>query len=270
MESDLLSVEIRAKKVRELARTLRPFLNRESESNYSSKSIGAALLTLVERHFDVFFESLEDRLTPGQHEYKQFLNILEDHLQLESAQEVQKEVQLALAFGDESVFNGHRSYTQKKLKAMIEYIADRGRGIYETNLNKLLFYSDLCFYYLHREGISGAVHLNRPFGPVADPVKVLLKDLELENRIEVSDDSKNVGKRISASRDTTKQKRNLTKDERELIDWVLETYGDLTPTEISDYSHTEMAYKFTEPNERIAYEYAKFFKVLPPRTLLSA
>jgi uncharacterized phage-associated protein len=45
------------------------------------------------------------------------------------------------------------------------------------------------------------------------------------------------------------------KDER-VLDWVLETYGDLSTAEISDLSHEEMAYKNTRTGELIAYRYA--------------
>ena len=60
----------------------------------------------------------------------------------------------------------------------------------------------------------------------------------------------------------------LTDDERRLLDWVAMTYGQMSASEISDFSHREMAYKFTEPNEPIAYAYSKFFKHLPPKDLL--
>jgi len=51
--------------------------------------------------------------------------------------------------------------------------------------------------------------------------------------------------------------------------WVLETYGNMSSGEISDLSHNELAYKFTRPNQPIAYEYAKFFKYRPPSDLLN-
>ena len=56
--------------------------------------------------------------------------------------------------------------------------------------------------------------------------------------------------------------------QKKVLDWVSDTYGKMSASEISEFSHLEMAYKFTEPNEPIAYEYGKFFKKLPPRSLV--
>jgi uncharacterized phage-associated protein len=51
----------------------------------------------------------------------------------------------------------------------------------------------------------------------------------------------------------------LSAQEKKVLDWVSDTYGNMSASEISEFSHLEMAYKFTEPNEPIAYEYGKFF-----------
>ena len=65
--------------------------------------------------------------------------------------------------------------------------------------------------------------------------------------------------------ETVDAKLDLDADEIALIDWVLDTYGDMSPTQISDVSHAEKAYRFTRPQEPIAYEYAKFFERLPEK-----
>ncbi|MEJ7848822.1 MAG: type II toxin-antitoxin system antitoxin SocA domain-containing protein [Pyrinomonadaceae bacterium] len=58
---------------------------------------------------------------------------------------------------------------------------------------------------------------------------------------------------------------DLAADEIATIDWVLDNYGTLSSSEISDQSHREKAYRFTRPGEKIAYRYAAFFENLPSR-----
>jgi uncharacterized phage-associated protein len=165
-----------------------------------------------------------------------------------------------------SIFTGARTYSPEKLGAMIEYIAAKGRDIYKTNLNKLLFYSDLTHYYLYGRGISGATYVNLPYGPVPQDVETVVDDLAAAKRIakvDVPDRGTNAQLIEPAAADEGKDQ--LDESEKRLLDWVLDTYGDMTPGQITDYSHAEKAYKYIRPQEPIAYEYAKFFEKLPPK-----
>ena len=165
-----------------------------------------------------------------------------------------------------SVFTGARPYSPEKLGAMIEYISRKGRDIYKTNLNKLLFYSDLTFYYLYGRGISGATYVNLPYGPVPENVEPVINDLASNNRIrKVPAPDRGSNAEMIKPAETAAARVELDPEEMELLDWVLNTYGDMTPTQISDVSHAEKAYRFTRPQEPIAYEYAKFFERLPEK-----
>jgi hypothetical protein len=264
--SENTSIEVRAQKVKQVAKQLRPFLIRERDEEFSEAEIGAAVNDLIEKRFDLFVDDLEDVLTtPARDEYKELLSILERHSSLVNARDVENEFQPALAFGDESVFSGHKGFSRKKLAAMIEYLTSKGFDIYTTQLNKLLFYADLHFFDLESVSISGAMHLHRPFGPVADQTDLLLKDLQLEKRIEILKSPVNRGVKIEAKDDLTE--KDLTVKERKLLDWVLSIYGRMSSGEISDLSHSEIAYKNTKPNQPIAYSYAKFLKNRPPSDL---
>jgi uncharacterized phage-associated protein len=160
------------------------------------------------------------------------------------------------------VFEGHRPFSKAKLAAMMEYLTAKGHHVYKTSLNKLLFYSDLTHFAFHGRGISGAVYYNRPFGPVADPAGPVLSELIRENRI-------NVEPRMQTLEAVETADINLlSDDEKRVLDWVADTYGHMSASEISELSHREMAYKYTQPNEPIAYAYGKFFKHLPPREML--
>jgi uncharacterized phage-associated protein len=206
---------------------------------------------------------LEMFTTPGRREYQELMAVLARNAPAaKAAVEVEEMAHLAQEFGDESVFEGYRPFSKAKLAAMMEYLTAKGHHVYKTSLNKLLFYSDLTYFYFHGRGISGAVYYNRPFGPVADPAGPVLSELIRENRI-------NVEPRMQTLEAGTAPDANLlSDDEKRVLDWVADTYGHMSASEISELSHREMAYKYTQPNEPIAYAYGKFFKHLPPREML--
>jgi hypothetical protein len=77
----------------------------------------------------------------------------------------------------ESIFTGRRPFNAEKLGAMVAYLVRQGHDIYKTNLNKLLFYSDMTAYFLRGEGMSGATYVNMPFGPVPDHVEAVIDAL---------------------------------------------------------------------------------------------
>jgi len=210
-------------------------------------------------------EMLDMFTSPSRSEYQQLVRSIERFAPVaQAAQNVEELAHLAKEFNDESVFEGHRPFSKARLAAMMEYLTAKGHHVYKTSLNKLLFYSDLTQYYLSGRGISGAVYYNRPFGPVADPAGPVLSELVRDDRIHVQERTQTL---VSDPADQ-KTPALLSDAERKVLDWVAETYGHMSASEISELSHREMAYKYTEPNEPIAYAYGKFFKHLPPKDLL--
>jgi hypothetical protein len=264
--SENLSIQVRAQKVKRVAERLRPFLNRERGAEFSESEIGTAVMGLIEKEFDLMVDDLEDVLTsPGRSEYKSLLNILENRSAPEVAGDLRNEVEIAHAFGDENVFSGYKPFSKQKLAAMIEYLTNRGFDIYTTQLNKLLFYADLHFFDLESVSISGATHLHRPFGPVADQTEPLLKELQVEGRIDILKSPQRSGVRVKSQHGPMAD--SLSGKEQKLLDWVLSVYGKMSAREISELSHSELGYKYTKPNQPIAYKYAQFLKHRPPRDL---
>jgi hypothetical protein len=247
-------------------------LQREREANYTLGQVEEALVLCVGNMLDRIGEGLYEMFTsPDRPEFDELGRILEKRvkpLAVRSVETAVQPVEIAfqpdLSFGGESVFSGHKSFSVTKLAAMIEYISGKGHNIYKTNLNKLLFYADLSYFYLRGEGISGAVYYNRPFGPVTDAADGALKDLITKDRIRVN---KRVGT-LEFTGTFQTINRALTKDERKVIDWVLDRYGNMTTAEIVQHSHEEKAYANTEPNDKIAYKYAAYITYLPPRSFL--
>ena len=237
----------------------------ETGVHYDPQLIEDSLFEIVSNELSRIEENLLEMFTsPNRREFQELSMVLEQNRELYAGPaEVETELAAALEHNDESVFEGFRPYSPTKYAAMIEYLTAKGNHVYKTSLNKLLFYSDLTMFYLTNHGISGAVYQNRPFGPVAEPAEKVLDTLVAEERIKIDPRMKTL---VASERNAGK---NLSAEEKKVLDWVTTTYGNMGASEISEHSHREMAYRFTEGNEPIAYAYGKFFKHLPPTDLLT-
>ena len=266
MRIDRFSTERLSKRIRSIVGQVQKAFRQETGEHYDERLVEDAMTHCVAAELDRLEENmLEMFTTPGRREYEELSRVLAKNAPLaKAAVAVAENASLAKEFGDESVFEGYRPFSKTKLAAMMEYLTGKGHHIYKTSLNKLLFYSDLTYFYLQGRGISGAIYYNRPFGPVADPAGPVLNELVRDDRVRVDPRMQT----LEAADPTQGSPGSLTDEERKVLDWVAETYGHMGASEISELSHREMAYKYTQPNEPIAYAYGKFFKHLPPKTLL--
>ncbi len=274
MTSDVMPLQLRTRYISGLVENIQTFLERETGTTYDAGVIETSLGIWLEQRFDRMLEEIGEVITsPHLAESQAFREILEQQARAASPAVETAEAQAAAAATAaqpapaETIFNGKRPFSREKLAAMIEYIARSGRDIYKTNLNKLLFYSDMTAYYLYGRGISGATYVNLPFGPVPDQVNAVVDEAAEAGRI-MRGTVQGLG--INAvmfkpGAAPPKAHEELSADERRVLDWVLDAYGHLSPSQITELSHTEKAYASTRPNEAIAYEYAKFFKRLPEK-----
>jgi len=264
MDTNELSVKGLSKRIGEVAPEAKKVLHDEVGEDYDDYAVAASMSEIVAGKLDALEEGMGEMFTsPGRIEFRQLASSLEGKTLTKKAKAVQHAVELAHEFDDESVFTGKRSFSKDKLAAMIEYLTAKGHNVYKTSLNKLLFYADLTNFYLAGYGMSGAVYYNRRFGPVADSAAPTLTELVAQGTVEVDPRVQTL-----VARDTPDAGK-LSAEERKVLDWIAENYGTMSASEISDFSHDEMAYKYTEPNEPIAYAYSRFLKRLPPKDLLN-
>lgn len=264
MRNGELSVDDLAAKIDAIVGKVQYAFMLETGERYDPQLIEDSLVECVGNELGRIEENMLETFTsPHRREYQELSTLLERNRELYvGPAAVEHEVAVAMEFGDETVFEGFKAYSPTKMAAMIEYLTGKGNHVYKTSLNKLLFYSDLTMFYLTNHGMSGAVYHNRPFGPVANEAEPLLNSLVAEERVKVDP------RMHTLAAGDVKATGTLTAEEKKVLDWVATTYGQMAASEISDHSHHEMAYKFTEPNEKIAYAYGKFFKHLPPKDLL--
>lgn len=258
MNKNDLMLNLSARSIDGVVGDVRQFLKNERGLEVPDNLIREGMAGVLYSKFDLLAEDLREMFTsPQRDEVKELERILANASGAVRMPMMQEAVQAA----EQSVFSGQRAYSADKLGAMMEYILSKGRTVYKTNLNKLLFYSDLTAFYLRGAGMSGAVYLNRPYGPVADPAAEVLDDLIQTGRVTIAERTKHF---VTCGQSAAL----LGADEIMVLDWVLDTYGEMGAGEISELSHTERAYKDTKANEPIAYAYAQFLQKLPEKTLL--
>lgn len=261
-----LSVRIPEALLRLASTTITSHLYREFGEEHSTEKVAAALAEWLDRRVDMVLESVTEVLTrPGSDEALEFARVL---AAIEApVTEVVPETVQAEVEEFHPVFRGERAFSADRLAAMMGYLAGKGIELYKTKLNKLLFYADMTGFYLTGRGLSGSQYVNLPYGPVPDKFEEMIDHAEEMGIIEASGVA---GKEPTVRLIRPGETSTDVLDEADLrvLDWVAETYGGLSTTEITDLSHEELAYRNTRGGERIAYAYAQFLKHLPPRDLL--
>ncbi|MGB7209670.1 MAG: Panacea domain-containing protein [Pyrinomonadaceae bacterium] len=258
MNKNDLVLNLSARSIDGVVGDVRQFLKNERGLEVPDNLIREGMAGVLYSKLDLLAEDLREMFTsPQRDEVKELERIL---ARASGAVRIPMKMEAAQTV-EQSMFSGQRAFSAEKLGAMMEYILSKGRTVYKTNLNKLLFYSDLTAFYLRGAGMSGAVYLNRPYGPVADPAAEVLDDLIQAGRVTIAERTKHF---ITAGESV----ELLDEDEIKVLDWVLDTYGEMGAGEISELSHAERAYKDTKANEPIAYAYAQFLQKLPEKTLL--
>jgi putative zinc finger/helix-turn-helix YgiT family protein len=154
-------------------------------------------------------------------------------------------------------FSGYKKFDIEKMKNMILYILEKVGGTYKTKINKLLWYIDFFHFKEHSTSISGSVYVHLPLGPIFDDYKWIISEMLQENLIEAEevtwDDIS--GERLKPLVHYAKD--FFSKEEFESMNFILCRLGKFTASKLKDRSHDEVAYRKTNDNEKISYNFAK-------------
>lgn len=137
--------------------------------------------------------------------------------------------------------NGYALQSYDKLKnTMLHFIATCN-GVFNTKMNKLLFYTDFLSYKTTGYGISGLAYKAIQFGPVPvrwDRVYSLIDDITPEI---VEFASGNCGMKLCS--DISPDYSLFTQKELHILNKVADKFKDISAQEISKISHNEEAWK---------------------------
>lgn len=261
-----LSVRIPERLLHRASAVISSYYWREYAQEHPADAVAIALQRWLDQRVDLVLEEVTELLTrPGSDEALEFARMLE---RVESpAIDVAPETVQARAQEFHPMFSGNREFSPDRLAAMMGYLAGKGIELYKTKLNKLLFYADFTGFYLTGRGLSGAQYVNLPYGPVPDRFEEIIQHAATSGAI-VSESVPDKDPSVRAIKKGAQMLEVLDDADRRILDWVVDNYGNLSTTAITDLSHGEKAYKNTRGGERIAYAYAQFLTTLPPKDLL--
>ena len=155
---------------------------------------------------------------------------------------------------DLDIYNGYAEFNLDLVENIISYIASKVNNLTITSLNKYLWYIDLISFSRRAVSITGITYQKQKYGPTI--IEGLYNDiaaLELKYSRKYQDDVS--GTKIYIKSNNNYNLELLKKEEKKIIDEVINLLKGKKVNEISDMSHKEKGYKKTKMYEKISFEY---------------
>ena len=163
--------------------------------------------------------------------------------QLEAVKKQQTDVRRSLIFGESkrTGANGFAPLSLERLRNLLLYFIHECGDVFNTKMNKLLFYADFYHYRQHGQAISGLSYRAIKYGPVPvhwDRAYSLFDDVRQE--IVEFDTGITGTKLVSVSQPDLSL---FSESEKDTLRKIAETFSQTTAKEISLVSHDEEAWK---------------------------
>jgi putative zinc finger/helix-turn-helix YgiT family protein len=164
------------------------------------------------------------------------------------------------ANGEGGVYRGLRRFDFDRYAAVVVWFCGCVPVLTQTKLYKLLFYADFLACRVRSVSITGVAYRAMPYGPVPDGFNSLRSELELHDYVRVKEatyQNGNTGEEFTGGAAAPDPESALNDAEIAILRQVRDQIGSLTPSQISDLSHEEAAWKETQPKQFISYEKAR-------------
>lgn len=150
--------------------------------------------------------------------------------------------------------NGQTSLNIDKIEAVISYIASKVNNLHKVKLMKMLWYVDSVSFKKTGQAITGLVYCHEDMGALP----IGHRNLVALNNVNTQEELSNNGYEMIHFYPSDKAKMSVfTKDDKRILDTVIEKFKDYNAQNILDYMHQEIAYKETKANEIITFSLAK-------------
>jgi uncharacterized phage-associated protein len=141
-----------------------------------------------------------------------------------------------------------------KFVSAVTYLANRCGETTKMKIAKLLYFADKEHLLDYGRPVIGDKYIKMEWGPVPSKGYNLMKH---DDRASVDDQSlfdeyiEVSGKLLTAKQ--AADERHLSDSDKEALDSVIAKYGHLTPKQLSDLSHREVAWKGAQMNGEMDY-----------------
>lgn len=160
---------------------------------------------------------------------------------------------------ENSLRSGYRPFEFERYAAVVSWFCAQVPTVTQTKLYKLLFYADYLCFQLTSRSLTGSLYKKMPGGPVPcgfSSLRCQLEENELVRVNEVTFQNGNTGEVFQQGPKSTEIQFDFSEDEVRVLTFVRDQLGQLKPSEISDKSHQETAWKNTPDKQVISYERA--------------
>ena len=137
-------------------------------------------------------------------------------------------------------YNGYAMLSVSKLKNVLLYFIEKFKGVFVTQMNKLLFFTDFLSYRENGQAITGLSFKAIQYDPVPSSwnrVYSLIDDISM---IEVESKNGNIGNKLVS--DISCDLSSFSEEQLAVLDKVYNTFKNDTPSSISKKSHNEIAW----------------------------
>ena len=162
---------------------------------------------------------------------------------------------------ERSRYNGYAMLSVSKLKNVLLFFIEKFKGVFVTQMNKLLFYTDFLSYRENGQAITGLSFKAIQYGPVPnrwDRVYSLIDDI---HQIEVEGKNGNVGNKLVSKMPADIS--NFSSEQLAILEKVYDTFKNDSSVSISEKSHEEPAWiDNQETHSFIDFKYAFLLKTI--------
>jgi putative zinc finger/helix-turn-helix YgiT family protein len=158
-----------------------------------------------------------------------------------------------------SLRSGFRAFDYNRYVAVVAWLCSNVAMVTQTKLYKLLFYADYLGYKAHSRSLTGALYRRMPYGPVPVGFGTLRAQMEEDEYVSVDEamfQNGNLGEVFRPGPNAQQIEATFDENELRILRFVRDSLGGLTPSDISDRSHQEAAWRETPPKQVISYEKA--------------
>ena len=149
--------------------------------------------------------------------------------------------------------NGIMKLNIPKLELVISYYASKIKKLYKVKLMKMLWYADSLSYKFHGHAMTGLVYCHEDMGAL--PIgHYKIGGLQFVN-MEEECDYESVKYHFLPN--DKLDESELSVEEKEILDKVIEKFKSYTAQQIIEYMHAEIAYKKTADKEIIPFSLAE-------------
>lgn len=214
------------------------------------------ILKMIATNETFFKEKVEEAYNDGRINLKSYNKIIE---KLKDSQKSLKRAILDFNLNhDESIFNGYRKFDFDRLENLISYISSKVENLYQTSLNKYLWFIDFEGFKDLIRSVTGIRYIKFDHGPIIE--EFAYKDIvNYPSDKYYTEETESLYDNSVSIRILSKNNFDMScfnEDEMEIINGVIDKLRDLKCNEISKLSHKEKGWIDTQSRQLISYEYA--------------